>query len=88
MGSGQLDRLRDARMARITKTPNPKRKTKGGNQSSISSPPYQVLSLPAQMDVIRDDEVVRPIDDLLVRLVRSLRTEGGVSDEALEHDCA
>jgi hypothetical protein len=52
------------------------------------SPPYQVFSLPAQMHVVRDNKVVRPIDDLLIRLVRGLRTEGRVSNETLKHDRA
>ena len=38
------------------------------------------------MHVVRDNEVMWPIDDLLICLVRGLRTEGRVSNEALEHD--
>ena len=40
------------------------------------------------MHVVRDNEVVRPIDDLLIRLVRGLRTEGRVPNETLKHDRA
>jgi len=57
-------------------------------KKKFNSPPYQVLSLPTQMHVIGDDKVMRPIDNLLVRLVRSFRTEGRIPDETLEHDGA
>ena len=40
------------------------------------------------MHIVGDDEVMRPIDDLLVRLVRGLRTKGGVPDKTLKHDRA
>ena len=40
------------------------------------------------MHVVRDDKVMRPINDLLVRLVRSFRTEGRVPNETLKHDRA
>jgi len=40
------------------------------------------------MDIVRDDEVMWPVDDLLVRLVRGLRTEGRIPNETLEHDGA
>lgn len=40
------------------------------------------------MHIVGDNEIMWPIDDLLVRLVGSLRTEGRVSNEALKHDRA
>ena len=40
------------------------------------------------MHIVGDDEVMRPIDDLLVRLVGGLRTKGRVPDETLERDRA
>jgi hypothetical protein len=40
------------------------------------------------MHIVGDDEVMRPIDDLLVRLVRGLRTKGRIPDETLKHDRA
>jgi len=55
-------------------------------KSESNSPPYQVLSLPTQMHIVRDDKVMRPIDDLLVRLVRSLRTERRVPNQTLKRD--
>ena len=53
-----------------------------------NSPPYQILSLPTQMHVVGDDKIMWPVDDLLIRLVRSLRTKGRVSNETLKHDRA
>ena len=55
-------------------------------KEEFNSPPYQVLSLPTQMHIVGDDKVMRPIDDLLVGLVRSLRTEGRVPNETLKRD--
>ena len=40
------------------------------------------------MHIVGDDEVMRPIDDLLVRLVRRLGTERWIADQTLEHDRA
>jgi hypothetical protein len=40
------------------------------------------------MDVIGEHEVVRPVNDLLIRLVRRLGAEWRVADEALKHDRA
>jgi len=51
-----------------------------------SSPPYQVFSLPTQMHIIRDDKIMRPIDDLLVGLVRRLRTEWRIPHQTLKRD--
>ena len=56
----------------------------GKENQNVNSPPYHILSLSAQMHVVWDDEIVRPVDDLLVRLVRSLRTEGRVPNETLK----
>ena len=72
------------------KTSNTKRSTKRGKKrgKECSSPPYQILSLPAQMHIVRDDQVMRPVDDLLIRLMRGLRTEGWVSNETFKHDRA
>ena len=68
-------------------TPKQKQRTKGKKERK-NSPPYQILSLPTQMHVVGDDKIVRPVDDLLIRLVRSLRTKGRVSNETLKHDRA
>ena len=38
------------------------------------------------MNIIGDDKIMRPVDDLLVRLVGGLRTERRVSHETLKHD--
>lgn len=40
------------------------------------------------MYIVGNDEVMRPIDDLLIRLVRRLRTEGWVPNQTLKHDRA
>ena len=40
------------------------------------------------MHIVGDDKIMRPVDDLLVRLVRGLRTEGRVSNETLKHNGA
>lgn len=42
----------------------------------------------AQVDVVGKHEVLRPVDDLLIRVVCRLRAEGRVPDQALEHDRA
>ena len=38
------------------------------------------------MHVVGNDEIMWPIDDLLVRLVRRLRAEGRIPDETLKRD--
>lgn len=40
------------------------------------------------MDIVRDDEVMGPVDDLLVRLVRRLGTERRIPDQTFKHDRA
>ena len=68
--------------------PNSETETMDEREERKNSPPYQILSLPTQMHVVGDDKIVRPVDDLLIRLVRSLRTKGRVSNETLKHDRA
>lgn len=57
-------------------------------EKKYNSPPYQILSLPTQMHIVRDDQVMLPVDDLLIRLVRGLRTKGWVSNKTFKHDRA
>jgi hypothetical protein len=40
------------------------------------------------MHIVRENEVVLPIDDFLVCLVRRLGAERRIADQALEHDGA
>jgi hypothetical protein len=54
----------------------------------VHAPANDVLGLLAEVNIVGEDEVVRPVDDLLVRLVRRLGAERWVTDEALEHDRA
>lgn len=49
-------------------------------------PPDHVLGFSTQVDIIWEREMVWPIDDLLVRIVRVLRAEWWISDQAFEHD--
>lgn len=49
-------------------------------------PSDEVFGLTTQVDIVWDDEVVLPLNNFLVCLVRRLRAERRVSDEALEHD--
>lgn len=46
-----------------------------------------VLSLLADMDLLREEHVVGPIDDLLVRIPRIFGAEWCISNETFIHDC-
>mgnify|MGYP001598053685 CR=1 FL=1 len=50
------------------------------------APPDKVLALAAEAYVLGEVELVLPVDDLAVGVVRVLAAEGRVPDEALEHD--
>ena len=65
-----------------------RKKGKKRKPKKTNSPPYQILSLPTQMHIVRDDKIMRPIDNLLVRLVRGLRTKGRVPNQTLKRDGA
>lgn len=53
-----------------------------------SEPSDHVFCFSAQMNIVWEGEMVRPIDNLLVRVVCVLRAERRVSDQAFEHDCS
>lgn len=52
------------------------------------SPPDQILSLDAELDVVGEVERLAPIDNLAVRVVAVLGAERRPADQALEHDGA
>lgn len=59
-----------------------KRQRKGGRNALAN----EVLALATEPDVLGEVELVLPVDDLAVRVVGVLTAEGGVPDEAFEHD--
>lgn len=85
---GGLGRPRREKTARTYAKTLRLQKRNKAKQEKINSPAYQIFSLSTQMHVVRDHEVMRPIDDFLIGLVRGLRTEGRISDETLKHDRA
>jgi len=46
----------------------------------------QIFSFYAQSDILREDELVAPVDNLAVGVMSILRAERRVSDQAFEHD--
>ena len=62
--------------------------TVAGGHASRHVPLDEILCLPAQVDIIGELEVMLPLQDLVVRLVRRLGAEGRVADKTLEHDGA
>lgn len=52
------------------------------------SPPDHVLSFSAQPDVFREPQLVPPIDNLAVRVVRVLGAKRRVPDQTFKHDRA
>lgn len=53
-----------------------------------NSPANQIFGLVAEVDVIREHEVVLPMNDLLVRLMCGFGAERWVADKTFEHDRA
>jgi len=51
-------------------------------------PADEILSLPAEVHIVGEDEVVLPVNNLFVRFVCRLRAERRVANQALEHDCS
>lgn len=51
-------------------------------------PPNKILSLVAEMYIVRKGKVILPVHNFLVRLVWSLRAERRITNEALKHDCS
>lgn len=49
----------------------------GSNEGNL--PPDQVFGFTTQTDIVREVQVVLPLDDLLVRLVRILGTKGRIA---------
>lgn len=55
-------------------------------KKSRNEPSNHILRLSTQMDIIWEGQMVLPIYDFLIRVVRVLRTEWWVTNEAFEHD--
>lgn len=51
-------------------------------------PSNKVFSFTAQMDVVWEQEVMLPVDNLRVGVMCCFRAEWGVADQALERDRA
>ena len=60
----------------------------GGEGGFGGSPPDEALGRRRQLDVVGEVQALPPVDDLAVRVVAVLGTEGRPAHEALVHDGA